>query len=634
MGMQRWPFWILGVLVTLSSVRTSEAQIGPIMGPSPIANNASAEMAYQPWPAMTPFESRFRQYYNDGGLWQQITSNRQREYFATFEYLDSKIREAKGIVGHPQGPRYKDVFLPFLVNPPGQMGGGGGGQNAQQSMLLAEMFIGDTNIADGLGVFPPRGIPGLNLFDTRNGEDTADIQAKGFRFRIGFREADDSGIEVDFWRNSPDTGLFDAAKALTFRGNQGNPSSAGIGANRISERGLLDKFLESSLGFLTNLGETDTLMLLSRTLLNLSAIPVDDGVTRPLSDGRITILSDGTAFGGTAIPYDLVFKLRNTSESMGTALSFIRSPSIRKGPLKVSFLFGARYVYINEGFRFDGEDSGLAYDNLDDDDLVFSRAKLHSLPNFADDDINFIVDEAIFIEDNLQNQQGGGGGGGGTMMARAIRLDLVAQAAGTEHPGRYRAFLEHKMTTHLTGPEVGLDYSLGGKEFRIVGHTKVGVMANFERISLKGNNIGDANNIGNAIDLADLNDIMANPPDLPTSPLLRVLDSPIITPTAENPNPNAFRDGNRSAHVSPLVEQSIRVEMPIFSHVPFLKRVDWLSEASFTAGWTIIWVGEVIRPSQSILWRANPRAGLFPSIEPERSSWWTTNWSFGVNIPF
>ena len=74
--------------------------------------------------------------------------------------------------------------------------------------------------------------------------------------------------------------------------------------------------------------------------------------------------------------------------------------------------------------------------------------------------------------------------------------------------------------------------------------------------------------------------------------------------------------------------------MPIFSHVPFLKRVDWLSEASFTAGWSIIWIGEVARPSQSIVWEANPRLGLFPSIDPERSAWWTTNWSFGVNIPF
>jgi hypothetical protein len=286
---------------------------------------------------------------------------------------------------------------------------------------------------------------------------------------------------------------------------------------------------------------------------------------------------------------------------------------------------GGRYVYINESFRFDGEDSGLAYDTEDADELVFSRAKVHSLPNFADDDANFIVDDAINIEP--VDTTGTGGGGGGATQGRALRLDLIAAMAGRDHPGRYTAFLEHKLTTNLVGPEVGMNYTLGGDNFRINGMTKFGLMANFEKLKLRGNNIGDANNIGDEIDL----DLLADPD---TADMAGVLDSPLITPTPDNLHPNAFSQTVKTTHVSPLLEQKIQAEFPIFRYIPILRRRDRLQDAALTAGWSVIWVGEVARPTQSILWRANPREGLFPSIKIDRADWWTMNWSCGITIPF
>jgi|GEM_PF-535737 len=570
-----------------------------------------------PSPQISPFEHRFDQTYNSGGMWRRFTSNQNREYFSTFEYLDTKVRHAKGFIGDKNAARYKDIYLPILAAGGGGGGGGGGGADGAE---LADAFQGDADSIDGIGQFPAVGDPGQNLFNARYSDYAAHVDGRGFRLVTGFNEAGGDGMAFDFWINAESSSDFNAARALTFRGNVGNPASAGIAGRGISEQGLFREILTSpdDIG-VVDVGQADALQVLSRNLLNLSSIPVDDGT--------LQVFSDGTYTGGTSIPYDVSFRLKNRTESLGTSLNFISTRKVRSRFVKANFVFGGRYVYINESFRFDGEDSGLAYDTEDDDEIIFSRAKVHSLPNFVDDNSDNIIDEAIFVEDQFGGQGGGGGGGGGggaNTDGRAIRLDLVAAASGREHPGNYQAFVESKMTTHLTGPEIGLNYNLGGDTFRIRGLTKVGLMANFEKIKLSGNNIGDANNIGDMIDPDELDD-----------PLLSgVVDSPLVTPTAANPDPNAFASTFHTTHISPMLEQKVSAEFPLFRYIPMMKRKAIMQNATFTAGWSVIWIGEVARPTQSIVWKANPRAGLFPSIKIDRADWWTMNWSFGLTIPF
>ncbi|MBT4864230.1 MAG: hypothetical protein HON53_03800 [Planctomycetaceae bacterium] len=561
-----------------------------------------------PSPQISPFEHRFDQTYNSGGMWTRFTSNQNREYFSTFEYLDTKTRHAKGFVGDKNAATYKEIYLPFLATEETRDG-------LDDTAILADLFQGDADFIDGVGEFPAVGDPGQNLFNARSNNYSADVGGRGFRIVTGFNEAGGDGMVLDFWINGESSSDFNAARALTARGNVGNPASAGVAGRGVSEQGTFREVLTSPDGILVDIGQTDTLQVLSRNLLNLSSIPVDDGTLR--------VLADGTYLGGTSIPYDVSFRLKNRTESLGTSLNFISTRKVRSKYIKANFVFGGRYVYINESFRFDGEDSGLGYETITDtDEPFFSRAKVHSLPNFVDDNSDNIIDEAIFVEDDLGGGQGGGGAA--TTEGRAVRLDLVAAIAGTEHPGNYQAFLESKMTTHLTGPEVGLNYNLGGDTFRIRGLTKVGLMANFEKIKLSGNNIGDANNIGDTIDLEELAD-----------PLLAgVVDSPLVTPTAANPTPNDFASTYHTTHVSPLLEQKVSAEFPLFRYIPMMKRKAILQNATFTAGWSVIWIGEVARPTQSIVWKANPRAGLFPSIKIDRADWWTMNWSFGLTIPF
>ncbi len=68
-------------------------------------------------------------------------------------------------------------------------------------------------------------------------------------------------------------------------------------------------------------------------------------------------------------------------------------------------------------------------------------------------------------------------------------------------------------STNMVGPTGGLRYLIGGKSFHIIGETKFGVMANIERSSLTGNNIGSTTRInGNVVTFpAELTGSRGNP---------------------------------------------------------------------------------------------------------------------------
>ena len=154
----------------------------------------------------------------------------------------------------------------------------------------------------------------------------------------------------------------------------------------------------------------------------------------------------------------------------------------------------------------------------------------------------------------------------------------------------------------MVGPEIGVRYDLGGKKFKLWGQTKFGILANSERTRLSGDNIGMVTRQNN-----------------------------FNLPSPENNRPNRFSDRKNNSHVSPILEQSIFMEAPIFSSIPLLKRVKILRNARFRFGYTLVYVGEVARPYESIVWRGHPAEGLYPTIDVDRSSWWTKNLSYSIN---
>lgn len=119
-------------------------------------------------------------------------------------------------------------------------------------------------------------------------------------------------------------------------------------------------------------------------------------------------------------------------------------------------------------------------------------------------------------------------------------------------------------------------------------------------------------------------------PDDPTTPT--ELSDGFDTNNLNGPTLNAFSDRKTTLHMSPLFEQSLTAEIPIFEHMPVLHRVQLLEDAKLRLGWTFLLVGEVADPNQSVDYSAvNPRLDLFPQIQTETAGLFTQN-TFNVGI--
>jgi hypothetical protein len=117
--------------------------------------------------------------------------------------------------------------------------------------------------------------------------------------------------------------------------------------------------------------------------------------------------------------------------------------------------------------------------------------------------------------------------------------------------------------------------------------------------------------------------------DDPTNPTT-LLDG-FDTNNLNGPSANAFYDTNSSVHLSPLFEQSLTAEIPLFARVPVLRNVQSLEDAKLRLGWTFMAVGEVADPNQSINYTSNPRLGLFPSVQVQRDAFFQNTFNVGIN---
>jgi len=135
--------------------------------------------------------------------------------------------------------------------------------------------------------------------------------------------------------------------------------------------------------------------------------------------------------------------------------------------------------------------------------------------------------------------------------------------------------------TSLGGPEIGLLFEAGGDSVLMRAKSTVGLMANHETIHLEG--------AGNGY-------------------------SHFVT--------------NRShTHVSPLFEQTINFDAAVFEVLPLLKHVQLLEHARLSVGYTFLVVGEVVRPTDTIVYNPFPTD---PGISVNRTYWFMNSWNVGV----
>lgn len=415
----------------------------------------------------------------------------------------------------------------------------------------------------------------LNNFNPVNGNITPDNVGSGIRINTGFRNAMGWGLNIDVDWLAPTNRTYN--------------SREGFESVRLSTVTALD--LEASNGegtfnnaFANNFRERQIVedeILTGDILLNLAADfglfgGADDVLDRQLFNLHAIPLQNGVDRDGFNQRFDLDFITQHSVEVYTGSTTFVAPVIYETDSLKVSPVVGGRFSRINERFGFVGVDSGLVY--------------AQNIPDGVDDDNDFVVDNVAET-------------GTATFAQGNPSTDSII-----------RAFVDSSVQTSLAGPELGVEYTIGeGDGFKIKGATKVGALFNREKLRLSGDNIGDT--VTTTVDLVSGDTILQD-----------LFDT--------GSGLNAFESSKETTHISPMFQQSLSAEIPLFSRVPVLRDMWQLENASLQLGWTYLFVGEIADPLQSINWLTNPRAGLTPTIDVQRSKFFQNSFTAGINWEF
>ncbi|WP_145218084.1 hypothetical protein [Gimesia alba] len=514
--------------------------------------NAGTQAPLNAFPQMSPFEKMFQQHRVDkNGLWSYKSTNAGKKYFFSMEALFARYQNPGGaLIGNVGSISYLDLVEDELID------------------ATDDEFFDQFSENEG-----------LNYFNAAHYNKVPKLNAPGSRLRWGWTNDDQSGFEFTGWWIARADSSWSAIEDSTHKPNPANQAIMDI---LLSPPNFIDPTGTGVVSSIPGVTTAEINTILQNELMNLAGLPLDDGTVN-----------------GVTVPYDLDFRVKVVSQAWGTNATWMSTPFVDKKALKIRTLAGARYMQVREGFGFVGVDSGLLYSDANNIAGIRPDLKLFSLPTGTDENEDGIIDNAGVVEDD--------DAGTGTSTAFFVApVDPVTGLAVTPTT----TYVNSKVDTNLAGPELGIQFDIGGDKFKIWGQTKVGIMANQETIELEGDNVG-------MIIRADPDDI-----DRPKA---------LIDPTVDDPNPNAFTDRQTHTHVSPLFEQSIFMEMSLFDKIPVLKRMKLLEEAKFKFGYTYIVAGEIARPFDSIRWQGMPTRGLFPSINVKRESWSVGTWSLGID---
>ena len=291
-------------------------------------------------------------------------------------------------------------------------------------------------------------LPGFDeFFDTR----FKDADNPGIRGRFGFEEADGSGFEWTADYISEDADVY-------HRGDLDN-------ARRYYED-------------LTNFDATDGLPgsqpgIVSRPdrnsiLLPLGVIVVD--VNPDLLSARFlgTPIAREDNAGFSVLPtidptlaaftYDLLYNLEFSGEQAGTEMSFLFTPLLKKGRMRVRPSLGLRFNYVNESFDFTGLDSGA---------LNITTQNGDTTGIFAPPPGPGIINPFT-----------------GSVFATGGDPPLVIDELIPYFP--YQSALTNEVQSYLFGPQAGLHFDMEGKFLTLNSHVKAGVAGLQERIRVEG----------------------------------------------------------------------------------------------------------------------------------------------------
>ena len=291
-------------------------------------------------------------------------------------------------------------------------------------------------------------------------------------------------------------------------------------------------------------------------------------------------LQNGDNVDGIAQQFDIDFIIRHGVETFGAGAHFESGTVFEHSGIRFRCLVGGRYFRIDEAWQFRGTDSGLGYTRPESFDRI-------------DNDDDYLVDE---VDEH---------GGEPTFTQRNLSDQILI-----------RSRIDNYVRSDLGGPEIGLSYDLSDVfGLNLTGTTRVGVLINSERLQLSGDNIG-----GDVFESEEL--------------MIEILQNMFDTTTTNGPSQNAFQDQDGGQHASPMFEQSLTAQLPMFRRFPVLRDIPILEHATLQLGWTFLWIGEVADPNKSIVWESNPLAGLFPSLRVRRNNFYQNSFRMGVSCEY
>ncbi|QDT32077.1 hypothetical protein [Thalassoglobus polymorphus] len=399
-----------------------QGQYGPGPHQSPYATNHPQQIyppgtpgEYQPWPQISPFNApnvAMDQHYNKDGVWFRDIVYRKRKYFGSVELMSIAFRNpGNSTIGSPYATR-ADFDTMFPLGVPIDFAN----MEAPDPNIFGTPTPGWMTVDDR--IFPIPSVDGGNaqfdqvlgyLYPIRNTNQMSNLgRTLGTQIRWGFENEDGTGLQLTGWWAFDDSAHF----------KSGSDEINGVPVTQAM-----------------------SLAAGGQNLLIRGVIPYYTG--EPIAQLAST-------FGpGRTAKYDILYEMEQTTRAAGTSISLYTQPIYKSTGVKIRPLWGARYTYLDENFRFRGIDSGLTYD----------------------------IDEETYRPD------------GAISPAHAL----------------YEARLNSEVRSHVAGPEVGLRFDLGDSDaaFKVWAETIFGLNANQENISIWGDNIGDPlhearfENIGN-----------------------------------------------------------------------------------------------------------------------------------------
>ncbi len=273
--------------------------------------------------------------------------------------------------------------------------------------------------------------------------------------------------------------------------------------------------------------------------------------------------TDLNGLPGVVMPFDIYYRLQYQTQVGGFNADWYATPIFERSALTVRPMYGARYLRVRENFAFDGADSGLGY--------------TIGLPGAA-------------------------GGGGAAAAATGYLSPVTLEALTTL--SIMQSMLSSSVTSEMAGPEAGLRFDIGGEKLKVWTQSKFGLLVNHSARNLSGYNIGDAY----------------------YPKITGTITDPTVMPR-NAPASTRFAHQDQNTALSPMFEQSIFGKANLFKFVPVLNKSKILSGAEFQAGYSLILVGNMYRPSNTVNWLAYPQS---PQLNDYRSTYITGNYSMGI----